>query len=134
MTRRKLPIGIQSFRTIREGDFYYVDKTPLMRELVERGRFYFLSRPRRFGKRLLLDTLKALFEGKEEWFRGLDIRHHWDWSIQHPVVRLSFDGKYNEPGDVERSVLNQLAIIERNAGLALSPSLDTGPERTCPAI
>ena len=61
MIRRKLPIGIQSFRTMREEDFYYVDKTPLVRELVERGRYYFLSRPRRFGKSLLLDTLKALF-------------------------------------------------------------------------
>ncbi len=129
MKRRKLPIGIQSFRTIREEDFYYVDKTPLIRHLVEQGRFYFLSRPRRFGKSLLVDTLKSLFEGSEELFRGLDIHGQWDWSAQHPVVRLSFDGKYNQPEDVERSVLNQLAIIERNAGLTLSPALDTGPER-----
>ena len=129
MTRRKLPIGIQSFRRIREQGCYYVDKTPHIRRLIDTGDYWFLSRPRRFGKSLLLDTLKALFEGKEELFRGLDIHPHWDWSIQHPVVRLSFGGKYNEPGDVERSALNQLAIIERNAGLALSPSPDTGPER-----
>ena len=129
MTRRKLPIGIQSFRTIREGDFYYVDKTPLVRELVERGRFYFLSRPRRFGKSLLLDTLKALFEGKEEWFRGLDVHPHWDWSIQHPVVRLSFDGKYNEPGDVEGDVIEQLESVERQHDLAPAHASNTGPRR-----
>ena len=97
---------------------------------MERGRYYFLSRPRRFGKSLLVDTLQELFEGKEELFRGLAIHPHWDWSAPHPVVRLSFDGKYNEPGDVERSALNQLTIVERNAGLmSSSPNLDTGPER-----
>ncbi len=129
MTRRKLPIGIQDFPTMRENDYYYVDKTALIRQLADKGRFYFLSRPRRFGKSLLLDTLGSLFEGNESLFRGLDIHRHWDWSTEHPVVRLSFDGKYNEPGDVERSVLNQLTIIERNAGLTSSPNPDTGPER-----
>ena len=129
MDRRRLPIGIQDFRTIREGDFYYIDKTPLIRDLVEQGRFYFLSRPRRFGKSLLLDTLRSLFEGSEELFRGLDIHGHWDWSVRNPLVRLSFDGKYNEPEDVERSVLNQLAIIERNAGLPSDSVPETGPER-----
>ena len=127
MTRR-LPIGIQDFRTIREQDFYYVDKTPHVRKLVEEGRFYFLSRPRRFGKSLLLDTLRSLFEGHEELFRGLDIHEHWDWSFTHPVVRLSFDGKYNEPQDLERSILTQLEVIERNADLSLGPRR-SGPER-----
>ena len=128
MTRR-LPIGIQDFRTIREQDFYYVDKTPLVRKLVDEGRFYFLSRPRRFGKSLLLDTLGSLFEGHEELFRGLDIHGHWDWSATHPVVRLSFDGKYNDPGDLERSILNQLALIEHAAGIDPVQGMGTGPER-----
>ncbi|MCY4303007.1 MAG: AAA family ATPase, partial [Aestuariivita sp.] len=97
MTRQHLPIGIQDFETIRSEGFYYADKTPLIRRLVEDGRHYFLSRPRRFGKSLLVSTLKALFEGREELFNGLDIQDHWDWSVVHPVVRLSFDGMYNEP-------------------------------------
>ena len=126
---RRLPIGIQDFRTIREHDFYYVDKTPHVRKLVEEGRFYFLSRPRRFGKSLLLDTLRSLFEGHEELFRGLDIHEHWDWTITHPVVRLSFDGKYNEPQDLERSILNQLRLIEHAAGLDPARAVGTGPER-----
>ncbi len=128
MTRRRLPIGIQSFRRLRETDSYYVDKTALIRDLVEQSDHYFLSRPRRFGKSLLLDTLGSLFACHEPLFRGLEIHPHWDWSSPHPVVRLSFDGKYNEPGDIERNILTQLELIERNAGLSPA-SCRTGPER-----
>ncbi|MXY64578.1 MAG: ATP-binding protein [Gammaproteobacteria bacterium] len=129
MARRQLPIGIQSFRRIREQDCYYVDKTPHIQRLVDMGDFYFLSRPRRFGKSLLVDTLRELFEGNEPLFRGLDIHEHWDWSTKHPVVRLSFGGKYDEPGDLEQSITNQLAIIERNAGLDPAKPPCSGPER-----
>ena len=90
MTRRKLPIGIQTFRTIREEGCYYVDKTAYARRLVEEGTHYFLSRPRRFGKSLFVDTLKELFEGNEPLFEGLDVHDRWDWSVRHPVVRLDF--------------------------------------------
>ena len=129
MTRSQLPIGIQDFRTIRSEGFHYVDKTPFIRRLVDEGRHYFLSRPCRFGKSLLLDTLRSLFEGHEPLFRGLDIHPHWDWSSPHPVVRLSFGGKYSEPGDVERSALNQLALVGHGAGLDTVPAAGTGPER-----
>ncbi len=129
MKRRQLPIGIQNFRTIRERDCYYVDKTPLIRNLVDQGDFYFLSRPRRFGKSLLVDTLKSLFEGSEELFRGLDIHGHWDWSIKHPVVRLSFGGKYNEPGEIEGDIIEQLESIERRHDLVPANSSDTGSRR-----
>ncbi len=129
LKRRRLPIGIQSFRRIREQDCYYVDKTPLIRGLVDQGDYWFLSRPRRFGKSLLVDTLKSLFEGRKELFRGLDIHDHWDWSVRHPVVRLSFGGKYNEPGDVERSALNQLFWIEEEKQLEPLAPATTGPER-----
>ena len=98
MNRRLLPIGIQDFRTMREDDWYYVDKTLLIHQLVSQGRYYFLSRPRRFGKSLLLDTLHELFAGNEPLFRGLHIHDRWDWSNSHPVVHLSFGGKSNEPG------------------------------------
>ena len=67
MSRRKLPIGIQTFREVREENCYYVDKTPYMRRLVEEGKHYFLSRPRRFGKSLFLDTLKELFVEYVPW-------------------------------------------------------------------
>ncbi|MBK1725271.1 ATP-binding protein [Thiocystis violacea] len=90
MARLKLPIGIQTFSKLREGGCYYVDKTPLMLKLVEEGTHYFLSRPRRFGKSLLLDTLAELFEGNEPLFRGLHAHDRWDWSRRAPVIRLSF--------------------------------------------
>ena len=127
---RRLPIGIQSFRRLRETGSYYVDKTPLIRDLIDQSDTCFLSRPRRFGKSLLLDTLRSLFSGHEELFQGLDIHGHWDWSISYPVVRLSFGGKYTEPGDVERSILNQLVWIEEEAQLDRpeAPAW-TGPER-----
>ena len=129
MIRRRLPIGIQDFRTIREEDFHYVDKTQLISRLVDEGRNYFLSRPRRFGKSLLLDTIRSLFECKEELFRGLDIHGHWDWSAPHPVVRLSFGGKYNVPGEVEGDIIEQLEAMERRHGLSTAPASDTGPRR-----
>ena len=71
--RLKLPIGIQTFREIREEGHYYADKTPHIKRMIDLGKHYFLSRPRRFGKSLLLDTIKELFEGSEELFRGLHI-------------------------------------------------------------
>ena len=131
MSRRPLPIGIQSFRRIRERDCYYVDKTALIGQLIDQGDHYFLSRPRRFGKSLLLDTLQALFEGHEALFRGLAIHEHWDWSPAqaHPVLRLSFDAKYTEPGDLAQNLDLQLALVEEQAGLDPAPPTIQGPNR-----
>ena len=90
--RRKLPIGIQTFAEMIEEGHYYVDKTPFADRLIDQGKYYFLSRPRRFGKSLFLDTLKELFEGHEALFRGLYIHDRWDWHKRRPVVMLSFGG------------------------------------------
>ena len=126
--KRKLPVGIQTFRKIREGGYYYVDKTRFVRQLVDEGDYYFLSRPRRFGKSLLVDTLKELFEGNEPLFRGLDIHRHWDWSVRHPVVRLSFGGgHFSEPGGLHESVMAQLDEIEEETGI--EGRYDTAPAR-----
>ena len=88
MTRRKLPIGMQTFREIREMNCYYVDKTAYVGRLLDEGKHYFLSRPRRFGKSLFLDTCKELFEGNEPLFEGLAIHDRWDWSVRHPRAAL----------------------------------------------
>ena len=118
MSKRRLPIGIQTFRKIREEDCYYVDKTTYIRRLLDEGTHYFLSRPRRFGKSLFLDTLKELFEGNEPLFAGLYIHDRWDWSVRHPVLRLSFgSGNFKEPGYVEDALMEQLAAAERRAGI-----------------
>ena len=117
--RRRLPIGIQTFRIIREEGYYYVDKTAYVGRLIDEGTHYFLSRPRRFGKSLLLDTVKELFEGAEPLFRGLAIHDGWDWSAPHPVVRLSFgSGHFGEPGLLARETAARLDGLEREFGVA----------------
>ena len=127
--RKILPIGIQDFRRVRERDCYYVDKTSLIRNLIDQGDYYFLSRPRRFGKSLLLDTFRKLFDCQEELFRGLHIHDKWDWSEKHPVVRLSFDAQYNEPAMIESHVLAQLEWIAEEAQLDLPSTARSGPEK-----
>ena len=129
MERRKLPIGIQTFREVREDDCYYVDKTAHVKALVDDGKHYFLSRPRRFGKSLFLDTLKELFEGSKELFEGLAIHEGgWDWSVRNPVVRLDFSqGDFAEPGYLHRNAMAQLDALERRAGV--DSGYDTAPER-----
>ena len=128
--RRRLPAGIQTFRQIREEGYYYVDKTAYARRLAEdAGKHYFLSRPRRFGKSLFVDTLKELYEGAEPLFRGLAVHDGWDWSRRHPVVRLDFaGGNYKRPGELQRRVTEQLADIERAAGAPASEGA-TAPGR-----
>ncbi len=117
MTRRKLPIGIQTFRKLREDDCYYVDKTAFILRLTRAGTHYFLSRPRRFGKSLLVDTIKELFEGSEELFRGLYVHDHWEWSKRRPVVRLDFGGgDYSAPDGLQEDLADQLTALETAAG------------------
>ncbi len=114
MAKRRLPIGIQSFRKMREQNCYYVDKTAFIERLVDEGTHYFLSRPRRFGKSLLLDTLKELFEGNEKLFKGLRIHPGWTWGEPNPVVRLDFaGGDYRQPKLLEDSLMELLAAEER---------------------
>ena len=118
MNKRRLPIGIQTFREVREENCYYVDKTAYIRRLLDEGTHYSLSRPRRFGKSLFLDTLKELFEGNEPLFAGLDIHDHWDWSVRHPVLRLDFsNGNFTEPGYLQANLIDQLTAIERRSGV-----------------
>ena len=128
MTKRKLPIGIQTFRDIREDDCYYVDKTAYAARLAEEGKHYFLSRPRRFGKSLFLDTLKELFEGNRALFEGLAVHDRWDWSMRYPVLRLDFGGRTHEdPATLPKNLMAQLDAVERDTGVA--SGYDTAPER-----
>ena len=128
MTKRRLPIGVSSFRTIRQDNCYYVDKTIHIHRLVDEGYYYFLSRPRRFGKSLLISTLKELFEGNEKLFRGLYIHDHWRWNVKHPVIRISFSANYDQPGNLESHIFKQMAVHEKRTGIE-SPEDCTGAER-----
>ena len=122
MQRLKLPIGIQTFRRVREDGCYYVDKTRHIERLLKGGTHYFLSRPRRFGKSLFVDTLKEFFEGSEDLFEGLAVHGAgWDWSTRHPVVRLDFSsGSFASVDDLHAEVADQLDVIAADAGFKLA--------------
>jgi len=108
---KKLPIGIQAFETIRENNYIYVDKTKHIYEMVDQGMFYFFSRPRRFGKSLLVSTLKCLFQGRKELFKDLWLEQNSDWQWKkHPVVLIDFneithDTPENLKLDLERDLI-----------------------------
>jgi len=85
-----LPVGIQDFEELRTGGYVYVDKTKFIHTLATTGKYYFLSRPRRFGKSLLLSTINSLYQGKQALFNGLWISEHWNFESRHPVLLLGF--------------------------------------------
>ncbi|MDX9722745.1 MAG: ATP-binding protein [Myxococcota bacterium] len=123
---KKLPIGIQTFETLIRDGYYYADKTPFIHELANSGVYYFLSRPRRFGKSLFLSTLRAAYEGKRELFEGLFLADHWDWSKRHPVVHLSFGlGVHRSVDELRGNFAFMLDEHFRRAGL-----VSTYPEPT----
>ena len=118
LLRKKLPIGIQTFREIREDNCYYVDKSGMAVDLVQTGKGYFLSRPRRFGKSLFLDTLKELFEGSRALFTGLAAEPMWDWGKKHPVLRISFGaGVVQSRAELEDVLDGQLLSQELRCSL-----------------
>ena len=116
--RKKLPIGIPTLSEIIPTGHYYVDKTGLALKLIDEGKYYFLSRPRRFGKSLFLDTLKEIFEANQPLFQGLQIHDHWDWTRRHPVLRISFGGRhFQNPEELAASLHKQLDAYERQFAL-----------------
>ena len=127
--RRPLPIGIQNLREIREGGHYYVDKTGLAIDLIASGKLFFLSRPRRFGKSLLVDTFKELFEGNRPLFEGLAAETRWDWSKRHPVIRISFgNGVLHGRSELHRRIRSNLR--DNRAALSLPRPDDIDPDDT----
>ena len=109
----KYPIGIQEFEKIIKGNYVYVDKTALIYKLVTEGSIYFLSRPRRFGKSLLVSTLKAYFKGRKELFQGLAIDElETEWA-EYPVFHLDFNGEdYTKPDTLEKVIEKFLSFQE----------------------
>ncbi len=121
----KLPVGMSSFERIRADDFLYVDKTRHLHRLIAEGVYYFLSRPRRFGKSLTVSALKNLFEGKRELFEGLWISEHGDWEWKpHPVVVLDFNGVVSDtPENMETSLYDFILETARTNDIELRFSL-----------
>ena len=105
---KKLPIGLQDFGELRRNGFLYVDKTELIHQLATEGKYYFLSRPRRFGKSLLVSTLAELFRGHQTLFEGLWIHDHWDWGQTHPVLDFRFNNASYKISGLEAFLKNEL--------------------------
>ena len=114
---KKYPIGIQNFEKLRKEGYAYVDKTSLIYNLVDSGNYYFLSRPRRFGKSLLISTFEAYFEGKKELFDGLAIAElEKNWK-KYPVIHLDLNAKkFDEASDLVRLIDRQLLVYENVYG------------------
>lgn len=99
MSSKIYPIGIQNFESLRNDGYFYIDKTALIYKLVKTGRYYFLNRPRRFGKSLLISTLESYFKGKKELFEGLAMETlEKDW-IKYPVIHLDLNAKKFDTGN-----------------------------------
>ncbi len=123
--KKKLPIGIQTFEKLIRENCLYIDKTRSIFHLIDRGSVYFLSRPRRFGKSLLLTTLEAIFQGKKELFKGLwiyDSDYQWQ---EYPVIRISFSGKLYEDENVLKSYLSEILMQ-----IAADYNVHFDPEKT----
>ena len=123
---KKLPIGIQTFSKLREDDCIYVDKTELIYKILTTSRAYFLSRPRRFGKSMTISTLKSIYEGEKQYFRGLWIEDKWNWEKKHPVIHIAFNALgYVELG-LPQAITNELKAIAHKYNIELvSQSYDT---------
>ncbi|MDR3251028.1 MAG: ATP-binding protein [Tannerella sp.] len=124
---KNLPIGTQSFSVLRNTDCLYVDKTEHIYRMITTGRIYFLSRPRRFGKSLLVSTLEAVFKGQKELFDGLYIQDKWDWTQQYPVIRLDFAGRSHRTGNELKVSLDQFldeAARKNNLSLEMTELSD----------
>jgi hypothetical protein len=127
MTQRKLPIGIQDFESIRTDGYLYVDKTAYLHRLAAEGNPYFLGRPRRFGKSLLLSTMKAYFLGKRELFEGLAISNlEKNWT-EHPVfhIDLNVENYSNGIGALDSGLNFNLRMLEETWGVSVEETPST---------
>ena len=114
---KKLPIGIQTFSEIIERDYLYVDKTEQIHRLLLAGKYFFLSRPRRFGKSLTLSTIKAIYTGQRQLFHGLWIENQWDWQKIHPVIHFSFSSIGYRTLGLEEAIEAELRLIGTQLGV-----------------
>jgi hypothetical protein len=105
---KKLPIGISDFKELINGNYIYVDKTEYIYKLINSGKYYFLSRPRRFGKSLLISTIRYLFEGQKELFKNLYIQDKWNWDETFPIIRISFAKDIRHKQDLKNTIFQEL--------------------------
>ena len=126
MAKQILSTGRQDFRDLREANCIYVDKTQLLYNMVMQGKMYFLSRPRRFGKSLIVSTLMELFKGSRELFTDLWIHDKWDWTKQSPVIHISFSSVAYKNQSLEAGIHQYLLKLFKKNNLEASDESDIG--------
>lgn len=119
---RKYPIGLQDFGKIRKEGYLYIDKTQSIHRLIDSGNYYFLSRPRRFGKSLMLSTIKEIFSGNKELFEGLWIYNQWNWEQKHPVIHLRLSKLDYQKLGLYEALNIEMGILAKGLGLELEES------------
>ena len=120
---KKLPIGLQTFSEIINGDYIYIDKTKYALNLIEDYKYVFLSRPRRFGKSLFLDTLRHIFLGNKELFKGLYIYNKYEF-IKYPVIKISWGGgEYKDIKEIEITAKDKLKDVQEDLGIECNEDL-----------
>jgi hypothetical protein len=123
----KYPIGLQTLSEIITEGYFYVDKTPWVHKLATEGKFYFLSRPRRFGKSLFVDTLRQAYLGKKELFTGLFLENNWDWGQSYPVLNMTWGaGVIKSPEDMETVFSENIQRWLREFSIELTASSNRG--------
>ncbi|MEA1917937.1 MAG: AAA family ATPase [Campylobacterota bacterium] len=127
MNLKKLPIGIQTFSEIINKNYLYIDKTNIAYNLITKeSKYIFLSRPRRFGKSLFLDTLHNIFEGNRELFKGLGIYDKWDWKTKYPVIKISFSGDLRSGDALKTNILSILKSNQKRLGIECEDTNSVG--------
>jgi len=122
---KNLPLGINSLAKLLDSDCVYVDKSAMAHRLIQQPGAFFLSRPRRFGKSLFVDTLKEIFEGNQRLFEGLYIHDHWDWSRRFPVILIDFAaGTVQSREELDRRILILLRTNADRLGINLPDNYD----------
>ena len=118
---QKLPVGVQDFMDLRASGYLYVDKTEYYHRLITSGKYYFISRPRRFGKSLMLSTIRYLFQGERDLFKGLWIYDRWDWGERYPVISLDMGKlRIKSAEDLEERLEWNMDYLARKNGIELS--------------
>jgi hypothetical protein len=119
---KKLGLGVQELVKFREENLIYVDKTRLIAQLIESGSYFFLSRPRRFGKSLLINTIQELFSGNKELFRGCFVEDAWNWEEKHPVIKISFSEMNYRLDGLEKALEQYLLQLAEEHGVRFTTS------------
>jgi hypothetical protein len=120
VSMKKYPIGLQDFEKIRKSGYLYIDKTQLIYNLIESGKYYFLSRPGRFGKSLLLSTIKEIFKGNKKIFEGLWIHDQWNWEQKHPVIHLRFSQMAYKDLGLSEAISKELDFLAEEFDIQLT--------------